>query len=101
MTRANRISNVISVLIVVSLLLLVLQSLILRQVATETVLLGVLAGLMAVVVMQSAHYYAGNPIQYKVVANGSLDEKALEQFGKEGWRLICFDAAGSQYIFSR
>ena len=101
MTHANRISSVISVLIVVLLLLLVFQSIMLRRAAPETVLLGVLAGLMAVIVMQSARWASGNSVEYKMVAAGSVDESALQQFGKDGWRLICFDAAGARYIFTR
>lgn len=101
MTRTNRVSNIISALIVALLLLLVVQSLMLRQAATQTVLLGVLAGLMAVIVMQSAHYYSGNSIEYKMVAVGALDESALQQFGKDGWRLVCIDASGLTYIFTR
>ena len=100
MRHANRISNVISVLVVVLLLLLVWQSLVLRQAATQTVLLGVLAGLMATIVMQSVRY-SDNLVQYKMVAVGSVDEPALQKFGEEGWRLICADATGTHYIFTR
>ena len=101
MTHVNRISNVISSLIVVLLVLLVLQSLMFRQTETQTVLLGVLAGLMAVIVMQSARFGSSNSIEYKTVAAGAVDESALEKFGKEGWKLICFDASGGRFIFSR
>ena len=101
MIHANRITTVISVLIVVLLLLLVAQSFMLRQAATQTVLLGVLAGLMAVIVMQSARWSSGNAVEYKTVAAGSIDESALQQFGKDGWRLICFDASAARYIFTR
>ena len=101
MTQTHRINSVISALIVVLLLLLVFQSFRLQQAATQTVLLGVLAGLLAVIVMQSARWASGNSVEYKMVEVGSIDEPTLQQFGKDGWRLICFDATGARYIFTR
>jgi hypothetical protein len=97
----TRVGNVISILIVALLVLLVMQSLMFRQAETQTVLLGVLAGLMAVVVMQSARFGSTHAIEYKTVPSGTVDESTLEKFGKDGWRLVCFDAAGGRYIFTR
>jgi hypothetical protein len=101
MTRANRISNVISILIVALLVLLVIQSFMFRAAATQTVLLGVLAGLMAVVVMQSARWASDNSVEYKTVPVGAINESTLQECGKEGWRLVCVDTSGAGYIFTR
>jgi len=101
MTTAHRINNVIGVLILILLLVLVWQSLMLRTATTQTVLLGVLAGLMAMVVMQSARLSANSPVEYKTVPVGAVNDSMLQQFGKEGWRLTCIDASGAGYIFTR
>ena len=101
MTRPNLISNIISLLIVGLLVLLVVQSFMLGTAATQTVLLGVLAGLMAVVVMQSARWSSGNSVEYKMIPAGKLNESTLQECGKEGWRLVCVDTSGASYIFTR
>src|ERR1043166_5537791 len=79
MRHPIRLSQVISALIVVLLFLLVLQSFMFRQGATETVLLGVLAGLMAVVVMQSATWSPRAAVEYKVISGSAFEEGALLQ----------------------
>ena len=65
MSYRVRFSNVISVLIVVVLLVLVLQSFAFRQGETQTILLGVVAGLMAVIVVQSARWSSSSAVQYR------------------------------------
>ena len=97
----SRLNQIISALIVVLLLLLVIQSFKFQQGATQTVLLGVMAGLMAAVVMQSATWSSRNSVEYKIITASSLDEGALQKLGKERWRLVCFDNSAGRYIFSR
>ena len=101
MRHPIRLSQVISALIVVLLFLLVVQSFMFRQGTTETVLLGVLAGLMAVVVMQSATWSSRAAVEYKVISGNAFEEGALLQLGKEGWRLTGIDDSASRYFFTR
>ena len=101
MRHSIRLSQVISALIVVLLFLLVVQSFMFRQGTTQTVLLGVLAGLMAVVVMQSATWSPRGAVEYKVISGNAFEEGALLQLGKEGWRLTGIDASAGRYFFTR
>jgi hypothetical protein len=101
MNSAHRISSVIGILILLLLAVLVWQSFAQRSVSTQTVLLGVVAGLMAMVVMQSSRLGSDIPVEYKTVPVGSLTDATLQQCGKEGWRLICIDTSGAGYIFTR
>ena len=101
MSYRVRFGNVISVLIVLVLLVLVVQSFAFRQAETQTILLGVVAGLMAVIVVQSAGWSSHSAVQYRTVDATSVDTEQLQQLGKEGWRLTCVDANAGRYIFNR
>ena len=103
MSYRVRFGNVISVLIVLVLLVLVVQSFAFRQAETQTILLGVVAGLMAVIVVQSIGWSSHSAVQYKVVDVTSIDDERLQQLGKEGWRLTCLalDLSGCQRIGPR
>ena len=101
MSYRVRFGNVISVLIVLLLLVLVVQSFAFRQAETQTILLGVVAGLMAVIVVQSAGWSSRAAVQYRTVDAASVDNEQLQQLGKEGWRLTCVDAHAGRYIFNR
>lgn len=94
----SRVTNLILGLIVALLALLLLQSF-MTPTSAQTVLLGVIAGLVAMLVMQPIN--SSRAIEYKLVPAGSVDQPKLDQFGKEGWRLICADQGGTGYIFSR
>jgi uncharacterized membrane protein len=98
MGRNHTVGNVILGLILAALFVLVVQSF-RTQLSTQTVLLGVVAGLMAVIVMQSAKW-GNETVEYKTAAAGSIDSSALEKFGRDGWRLVCVDSA-TGYIFTR
>ena len=99
MTQPGRVINVILALILCLLALLVLQSF-MPVVSTHTVLLGVIAGLMAVLAVQpiSSH---NKVVQYKLVFSATLDQTSLDELGKDGWSLVCVDQAKSGYIFSK
>lgn len=100
MTPHSRATNVLLGLIVSTLAVLFLQSF-LSPTSAQTVFLGVIAGLVAMLVLQQTFNSAVQAIEYKLVPAGSLDQSALDQFGKEGWRLICAAQDGAGYIFAR
>ena len=100
MTHHRRVSTLILGLIISLLFLLMLQS-IMTPASAQTVLLGVIAGLMAMLVMQPSREAEQASIEYKTVSAGSLNPSLLDEFGREGWRLVCVDQAGTSYIFVR
>ena len=100
MNQSSRVINLILGLILGLLVLLVLQSF-MTAVSTQTVLLGVIAGLMAVLAVQPISPIAGKPVQYKLVPGASLDQVTLDELGKEGWGLVCVDEVRNGYIFKK
>ena len=100
MSQSSRVINLILGLILGLLGLLVLQSF-MTIVSTQTVLLGVIAGLMAVLAVQPISSRAEKLVQYKLVPDTSLDQMTLDELGKEGWGLVCVDHARNGYIFRK
>jgi len=100
MRHRSRVTTMVSGLVVTLLSVLLLQSLV-SPASAQTALLGVIAGLVAMLVLQPLNSPSTQIVDYKLVPAGSLDQPTLDQFGKEGWRLICADQAGAGYIFAR
>ena len=100
MTKSSRVINLILGLILGLLSLLVLQSF-MPVVSTETVLLGVIAGLMAVLTVQPITVGRDKSVQYKLIPGSSLDQVTLDDLGKEGWGLVCVDHTKDGYIFKK
>ncbi len=100
MAKSSPLFKQIHVLIIDLLALHVLQSF-MTIVSTQTVLLGVIAGLMAVLAVQPISLLEDRKFQYKLVSGTSLEQGMLDELGKEGWGLVCVDQAGNGYIFRK
>jgi hypothetical protein len=99
MTQSSRVINLILGLIMGSLALLVLQSF-MTIVSTQTALLGIIAGLMAVLAVQPISDREKH-VQYKLVPGSALDQISLDELGKDGWALVCVDQLKTGYIFKK
>lgn len=96
MIQFGRNASMLLVLVVVLLGILVPQPIISAS-STQSILLGVIAALLAVLVLEPMNKTA----EYKIVPAGTLDQKALDEAGKQGWQLVLIDASTSSYVFKR
>ena len=96
MIQLKRGSSGLLVLIVIVLAVLVLQPLT-GTTSAQSILLGVIAGLLAILVLAPA----SRSVEYKVVPAETVDQSLLDQLGQDGWQLISADAMKLNYVFKR
>ena len=84
-------------LLIVGLLVVLMFGPVVSSTSGQTILLGVIAGLLAIIVLEPAN----KSIEYKMVSADGFNPSALEQLGQEGWQLISADAMTASYVFKR